>query len=453
MSLAFETRLGLLVLAGGLPSLTGLAVAMLYLPLSPYPKGLLLLLLASILVACAVLVRSRVRFHLLTLLNLAEAVRLGEYMLRGSHANRHDVMGTLVTSINSIAGALQRQRLETQETRHLLNKVLAEVDVAIFAFDKSLELRLANNMALRLLALKEHEAIGKPSDVLGMDFLLSDDDAPSEAFEYDFPGASGAWRVQRSQHLERGSSFRLLFIVDLRAALRAEELNVWKRLIQVISHEVNNSITPIISLSATVQSLLSEVALDDDELRGELNAALELIARRSQHLHYFVRRYAEMARLPAPNRILADISPLLSRLPALVPDTRVVLDLPPGPLLAYCDPVQLDIVLVNLLKNAREAMVETGVISVRCWQERGFWQLEIRDEGTGVTNRANLFVPFYSTKKNGNGIGLVVSRQIVESHGGSLRLRNRDDRSGCVAELRLPKPTFMQLSEHGMDAH
>ncbi len=449
MSLAFETRLCMLVLAGGLPSLTAIAVAMFYLPLSPYTMVLLLSLLASILVACAAMVRNRVRFHLLTLVNLTEAVRLGEYMLRGSHANHRDAKGTLVTNINAIAGALQQQRLETQETRHLLNKILAEVDVAILAFDKSLKLRLANNMALRLLALEEHEAIGKSSGMLGMDFLLSDDDASNEAFEYDFPGASGTWRVQRSQHLERGNSFRLLFIVDLRAALRAEELNVWKRLIQVISHEVNNSITPIISLSATVQSLLSEVELDD-ELAGELNGALELIAQRSQHLHYFVRRYAQMARLPAPNKILTDISPLLSRLPALVSDTRVTLDLPSGPLLAYCDPIQLDIVLVNLMKNARDAMIETGVISLRCWQEKGFWQLEIRDEGVGVTNPANLFVPFYSTKKNGNGIGLIVSRQIVESHGGSLGLRNRSDRSGCIAELRLPTPTFMH---HGMEAH
>jgi two-component system nitrogen regulation sensor histidine kinase NtrY len=452
MSLAFENRLCLLVLAGALPSLTAIAVAMFYLPLSPYPKVLLLSLLASILVACAAMVRNGARFHLLTLVNLTEAVRLGEYMLRGSHANRRDAMGILVTNINAIAGALQQQRLETQETRHLLNKVLAEVDVAILAFDESRKLRLANNMALRLLALEEHEAIGKTSGMLGMDFLLSDDDSPGESFEYDFPGKSGTWRIQRSQLLEHGNAFRLLFIVDLRAALRAEELNVWKRLTQVISHEVNNSITPIISLSATVQSLLSEVAIDD-ELAKELNVALELIAQRSQHLHHFVRRYAEMARLPAPNKILTDISPLLSRLPTLVSDTPVTLDLPSGPVIAYCDPVQLDLVLVNLMKNAREAMMETGVISVRCWQENAFWQLEIRDEGVGVTNPGNLFVPFYSTKKNGNGIGLIISRQIVESHGGSLGLRNRSDRPGCIAELRLPKPTFMQLSHDGMDAH
>lgn len=442
----------MLVLVGGLPSLTAAAVAVFHLPLSPYPKALLLSLLACILVACAAAVRNRVRFHLLTLVNLTEAVRLGEYMLRGSHGRRHDAMGTLVTNINAIAGTLQQQRLETQETRHLLNKVLAEVDVAILAFDPSLKLRLANNMALRLFALEEHEAIGKPSSALGMDFLLSDDDASGEAFEYDFPGASGTWRILRSQHLEHGDSFRLLFIVDIRAALRAEELNVWKRLIQVISHEVNNSITPIISLSATIQSLLSEAELDD-ELARELNGALELIAQRSQHLHHFVRRYAEMARLPAPNKRLTDISPLLSRLPTLVSDADVTLDLPSGPMLAYCDPVQLDLVLVNLMKNAREAMIDAGVISVRCWQENAFWQLEIRDEGVGVTNPGNLFVPFYSTKKNGNGIGLIVSRQIVESHGGSLGLRNRTDRPGCIAELRLPKPTFMQLNHHGLDAH
>lgn len=443
MPIAFENRLCLLVLVGGLPSLVGMAVALLYLPLSPYPEELLLLLLMSTLVACAAIVRNRVRFHLLTLINLAEAVRQGEYSLRGSHAKRPDALGTLVTSINAIAEALQLQRLEMQETRHLLNKVLAEVDVAIFAFDKSLKLRLANPMALRLLALEEREALGKPSNVLGLDFLLSDNGMPNETFEYDFPGASGTWRLQRGQHLENGRPFKVLFIVDLRAALRAEELNVWKRLIQVLSHEVNNSITPISSLSATVQSLLTQVSLEDD-LRQELDTALNLIAQRSQHLHHFVRRYAKLARLPPPSKILVDISPQLSKLPTLASDTHVVLDLSPGPMLAYCDPIQLDMVLINLIKNAREAMAGNGVIRVYCRQEKGFWQLEIHDEGTGVINHANLFVPFYSTKKNGHGIGLVLSRQIAESHGGSLQLRNRNDRPGCIAELRLPKPTFTQ---------
>ncbi|MGH8077118.1 MAG: sensor histidine kinase [Lysobacter sp.] len=379
----------------------------------------------------------------MTLINLADAVRRGEYTLRGSHANRSDALGTLVTSINAVAEALQLQRVEMQETRHLLNKVLAEVDVAIFVFDKSLKLRLANTMALRLLALEEREALGKPSHVLGLDFLLSGNGVPNETFEYDFPGASGTWRLQRGQNLENGQPFEVLFIVDLRAALRAEELNVWKRLIQVLSHEVNNSITPISSLSATVQSLLTQVELEDD-MRQELNAALDLIAQRSQYLHQFVRRYAKLARLPPPSKILADISPLLSKLTTLASDTHIVVDLPQGPMLAFCDPIQLDMVLINLLKNAQEAMAESGVIRVYCREEREFWQLEIHDEGTGVTNPANLFVPFYSTKKKGHGIGLVLSRQIAESHGGSLRLRNRSDGPGCIAELRLPKPTFTQ---------
>lgn len=448
MPMAFENRLCLLVLIGGLPSLASMAVALLYLPLSPYPKGLLLLLMVSTLVACAVMVRNRVRFHLLTLINLAEAVRRGEYTLRGSLAKRPDALGTLVTSINAIAEALQLQRLEMHETRYLLNKVLSEVDVAIIAFDRSLKLRLANPMALRLLALEEREALGKPSNLLGLDFLLSDN-GPGETFEYDFPGASGTWRLQRSQHFENGRPFKVLFIVDLRAALRAEELNVWKRLIQVLSHEVNNSITPISSLSAAVQSLLTEVSLEDD-LRQELYTALDLIAQRSQHLHHFVRRYAKLARLPPPSKILVDISPQLAKLPALASDTHMILDLSPGPMLAYCDPIQLDMVLINLITNAREAMAEKGVIRVYCRQEKGFWQLEIRDEGAGVMNPANLFVPFYSTKKNGHGIGLVLSRQIAESHGGSLRLRNRTDRPGCIAELRLPKPTFTQGATPGI---
>lgn len=441
--MSFENRLSLLALAGGLPSLAGIAIATLYLPLSPYPKALLLVLLTAALIGSAVVVRNRIRFHLMTLLNLAEAVRRGEYTLRGSHAKRSDVLGTLFASFNSTAEALQLQRKEMQETRHLLNKVLAEVEVAIFAFDKSLKLRLANAMGLRLLALDEREALGRTSQALGLDFLLTGNGAPCDTFEYDFPGASGKWRLQRSQHLEDGHPCELLFIVDLHATLRAEELGVWKRLIQVLSHEVNNSITPISSLSATVQTLLVPAPLER-ESRDEINEALELIAQRSQHLHQFVGRYAKLARLPPPSRMLTNISPLLSQLPSLSNDANITLDLPVDPVFVYCDSTQIDLVLINLIKNAREAMCGNGTTLVRCRAEKKFWQLEIQDEGEGVINPDNLFVPFYTTKKNGNGIGLVLSRQIAEAHGGRLRLRNRTDRSGCIAELRLPRPTFTQ---------
>ena len=217
-----------------------------------------------------------------------------------------------------------------------------------------------------------------------------------------------------------------------------EELNAWRRLVRVIGHEINNSLTPIASVSAT----LGRYAVADQRPTGweqDLRDGLELIESRSLSLARFMGAYAKLARLPEPNRSEVELEALVRRIAAL--DERFDVAVEPGPeVVLEADPDQLEQLLINLVRNAVDAVTETGAEEVRVtWDVEGAQVLlRVIDDGPGLANPSNLFVPFFSTKPGGSGIGLALSRQIVESHGGTIELHNREQARGCEARVRLP---------------
>lgn len=440
---AVENRMALLVLLAGLPA-TGLLCWLLWreswLPF--HPAVLLTVLLLSLWLGAAWYVRQRLVNQLRKLSNLVEAVRLGDFSLRGRSDGDTGGYGELVREINTLAQKLRDQRLRTEETQHLLDKVIRDIDVAILAFDERLQLTLANPAACQLLGDDWNALRLRTADELKLRALL--DCSLPTVLEHSFSKLSGIWRVQAEQFREQGRSQHLLFITDLKRVLRAEELNAWKRLIRVLSHEVNNSLAPIASVSASLDGLLNKRTINaDDDLQHDLQEGLQLIQQRAQSLTEFIRRYADLARLPPPNKRPLAVTALLQRLPQLLPHRPLAIrhmTADSTALQLYADPVQLEQLLINVLKNAHEAMQAagaSGAIDVQAQTEEDCLCLQIADRGDGLGNSSNLFVPFYSTKNGGSGIGLVLSRQIVEAHDGSLQLRNRDG-GGCVAEIRLP---------------
>ncbi|WP_414538952.1 sensor histidine kinase [Stenotrophomonas forensis] len=441
MRLAYENRILLISLCVGLP---GAAIGILstwHLPISLYPRILLTVAILATVAGAALFVRHSILHHILTLFSLIEALRCGDYRLRGRHTRGKAELSGLYLSLNGLAGRMQEERLATEEARRLLDAVLVNIDVAIMAFDQRQQLRLANPAALQLLGLSSAEALGRDAQTLRVAPLLQQDSALG-VLDYDFPAASGTWRIDRDAHLEGSKCVQLLFIADLRAVLRAEELRAWKRMTRVLGHEVNNSLAPIASMSSSLQSLLLGTDMRE-ELRQDVDAGLTLIHNRSQHLRSFIRRYAEVARLPRPNGVLADLVGVLGGLPRLMNDAFLFLSVPPHPVQMFLDPDQMEQALINLLKNAREASPSaSSPIRLICTEEKARCVIQIIDQGQGVANPVNLFVPFYSTKKHGSGIGLVLSRQIAEAHGGTLRLYNQTISTGCIAELILPKPLF-----------
>jgi two-component system nitrogen regulation sensor histidine kinase NtrY len=385
--------------------------------------------------AMAAYLRRRVVFPLYTLSNLLEALREGDFSLRGTRARRGDAIGEVIWEINALSETLRQQRLRVEETLALLTKVMAAVDIAIFAFDSQQRLRLINPAGERLLARKADEVQGLLASELGLDDSLAIDNAAT--IKHAFPGGAGTFDVRHAVFREGGLRNDLLTITDLSQALREEERRAWQRLIRVLGHELNNSLAPIKSMATTLADLLMREPPPSD-WREDAGYGLGVIAERADALARFMAGYTALAKLPPPRKRSVDLSGLLARVRTLETRVPVSSDIAEG-IHVEVDPDQLEQALINLVKNAAEASVALqGGVSIHAIVQVAVVRIEVIDEGPGLSGSENLFVPFFTTKPGGSGIGLVLARQIVEAHGGSLRLRNRTDRSGCVAEVVLP---------------
>jgi nitrogen fixation/metabolism regulation signal transduction histidine kinase len=367
--------------------------------------------------------------------NLLEALRGGDYAIRGRHGRKGDALGDIVLESNRLGATLRAQRFEALEASSLLNKVLAEVDVAVFAFDGDEKLRLVNRAAGALLRRHPDALIGLSAAQAGLDSLLEGPPVSSES--HTFPGRAGRWQVMRETFHEAGLPFRLLVVTDLSQALRDEERRAWRRLIRVIWHELNNSLAPIKSVIETSRDALAAGPPDPAE-REELAHNLALVAERAESLRRFLSRYSELARMPEPTIARCDAAALLKQVAAVHPPGTVQFSATDGVALR-ADADQLKQALINLVRNAVEATPPGGApVELRALRGKDAVVFEVEDSGPGVANPDNLFVPFFTTKPGGSGIGLVLARQVAEAHGGTLTLKNRDDRSGCLARLVIP---------------
>ncbi len=382
-------------------------------------------------------VKGRVVRALQTIANLLGALREGDFSFRGRRVDRRDAFGDVLAEVNTLADTLAHQRTGAVEASALLGKVMAEIDVAVFAFDGERRLRLVNRAGERLLAAAPSRLQGASAADLGMADLLAGE--TPRTVEASFPGAQGPWEVRRSAFRLGGLPHELVVLTDLGRALREEERQAWQRLVRVLGHEINNSLAPIHSIAGDLQTSLrlpeGERPADWNE---DLQRGLAVIERRSQALGRFMTSYARLARLPPPTIAPVEVGPWLRRVVEI--EKRLPVQLRPGPdVVIRADADQLDQVLINLIHNAVDAALETGGKVELTWRKLTRQvEIAISDEGPGLTSTNNLFVPFFTTKPSGSGIGLVLSRQIAENHRGSLTLESRRDRSGALARLRLP---------------
>jgi two-component system nitrogen regulation sensor histidine kinase NtrY len=434
--LTFERRLFLLALCAGLPAVI---VACVLLALSDYPRetvGTLVLIMLAAWVAFAAAVGDRVAYSMRTLANLLGALRDGDFSFRLRMDDRGS-LGEVYAQVNDMAETLHEQRLGAMEATALLQKVISEIDVAIFAFDSRDLLRLINKAGEQLVRLSAEQAIGESAEELGLASLLSGPVA--SVTRAAFRGAAGLWSVRRGDFRESGQPHQLLVLSDITRPLREEELHAWQRLVRVLGHEINNSLTPVKSLSSSLLSLVAREPLPDD-WRDDVRSGLNVISNRCDALNRFTGAYARLARLPAPKIQAVDLAELLQRVVTL--EQRMPVRLTPGPeVTVHADPDQLEQLLINILRNAADATLERapqGTVAVEWQCDRAGIEIFVDDEGHGISNPANLFVPFFTTKPGGSGIGLFLSRQIAEAHGGSIALKNRNPGPGCRATITLP---------------
>jgi PAS domain S-box-containing protein len=429
-----ERRILQLALLAGLP---GIIVSLVLLWRGDYSAKvewtLGLFIFGSWLITAFVL-RERVVRPLQTLSNMLAALREGDYSIRARGAEREDALGLAYLEANLLGETLRTQRLGAMEATALLRTVMADIDVAVFAFDDDERLRLVNSAGERLLGHVAERLLGRSADQVGLaDCLVGES---PRTMDVTFPGGAGRWEVRRGSFRQNGRPHNLLVLADVTKALREEELQAWRRLVRVLSHEINNSLAPIKSIAGSLQTLLDRPTrasdVDDDIRRG-----LSVIGGRSEALIRFMSAYARLARLPAPQRLPLDVATWVRRVAAL--ETRLPVRVQDGPpTVIRADGDQLDQLLINLLRNAVDASLETGGdVCIRWTRQNGTISIIVEDEGPGLPSSANLFVPFFTTKPQGSGIGLVLSRQIAEAHGGALLLENKKSESGCIATFRL----------------
>ncbi|MGI9090652.1 MAG: sensor histidine kinase [Gemmatimonadaceae bacterium] len=430
----FEKRLLALAFAVGAPS--GLVAAVLLwidpiaLPMSV--RATLLLVMLTSWCALAYAIRAHAVRPLQTIANMAAALREGDFSVRARGASTYDALGFAFLELNRLGGALQEQHLSALDASALARAVMREIAVAVFVFDEREVLRLVNRAGERLIGRAAERAVGHSAAALALAQCLTGE--PSRTLDAPFAVGGSRWQLRRLAFRQGGRPHQLVVLTDLSRALRDEERMAWQRLIRVLGHEINNSLAPIHSLASTLREHLGREPRDR-EWEEDLDRGLAVIEGRSASLSRFMASYTLLARLPAPTRVPVDVEVWIQRIARM--ETRVRVQVEPGPPVTLnADADQLDQLLINLVRNGADASIETGGgIRVGWSADDSSVDVWVRDEGLGLPNTANLFVPFFTTKPGGSGIGLVLSREIAEAHGGTLMLI---DGRGCEARVHLP---------------
>ena len=440
--LSHDRRILLMAFASALP---GALISLTFLwftgDFTPKVQWTLTVIIAAFCLGFAFALRERVILPLQTLSNLLAALGEGDFSIRARGARGGDPLGEVMIEVNTLVETLRHQRLDALEATTLLRKVMAEIEVAVFTFDEDRELKFVNRAGARLLAQPAERTLGRRAEELGLEDCL-EGEAP-RVINTAFPGGVGRWEIRRSSFRQGGRPHELLVLSDLSQPLREEERQAFQRLIRVIGHEMNNSLAPIKSIAGSLSTITERDPLPSD-WREDVQRGLGVIASRSESLSRFMSAYARLAKLPPPKLAPVDIGAVIDRVVTLEKGHNI--QIAGGPRLTIQgDGDQLEQLLINLLRNAVDAVRETGGAVKVGWHRLPgssppAMELWVDDEGPGLSNTGNLFVPFFTTKPGGSGIGLVLSRQIAEAHGGSLMLENRDDRTGCRASLRLPLP-------------
>ena len=435
--LAHDRRVVLIAFAAALPALAAALVLLWAGDYTPRLRWTLTAVSIGAFLIFAHALHERVVRPLQTVSNILAAMREEDFSIRARGARSDDPLGEVLLEVNALAATLREQRLGALEATALLSKVMAEIEVAVFAFDEVGRLKLVNRFGERLLGQPEPRLRSRSAEELGLAAFL-ETGAP-RILEARFPGGSGRWEIRRSSFRQGGEPHRLLVLADVSRPLREEERQAWQRLIRVLGHELNNSLAPIQSIAGSLQGLASQDEPPAD-WREDLRHGLSVITSRAEALSRFTTAYAKLARLPPPRVARVEVGAILARVASL--ETRLPVGILPGPGVAVdADADQLEQLLINLVRNATDAALETGGGVAVGWK-RGRERLEIwvADDGPGLPDTGNLFVPFFTTKPGGSGIGLVLSRQIAEAHGGSLTLENRRSHGGSIARLFLPLP-------------
>jgi two-component system nitrogen regulation sensor histidine kinase NtrY len=440
--LSFERRLKMWLFAFAIASTLPTAAVAALLDPHWFPVAIVVATLATLWILTATVFFEQIVRPLQTLVNIASSLREGDFTFRARGARRGDAMGDLALEINELAAGLQRQRNAARDALSLVETVMLNMVSPVFVFDIDNCLRLLNTASERSFSLRKTTATGVQARELGLSWLLdaSEEDLLSGEASASRLQGHARWSVSRTSFRLHGVPHCLLMLTDVSEVLREKERAAWQRLIQVLGHEINNSLTPIKSIAG---SLRASVVEEGFTAFGDLKRGLSIIEDRSASLNRFLQAYQHLSRLPPPTLADLDLVDLIQQITAL--ETRLVIEVRGATNLQITgDADLLQQMFINLFGNAIEASfiidspghVPRVEVSVAVVLTNAV--VTISDNGPGIANTANLFVPFYTTKPTGSGIGLVLAQQIAADHRGSLSLKNRQSSLGCDAKVVLP---------------
>jgi two-component system nitrogen regulation sensor histidine kinase NtrY len=440
--LLYERRINLFSLLVALPGMIIGGILIWLQPWSAESKWGLLLAELFVWWLLAMALQEQTTRPMQTLANVIAALREEDYSFRARGAATDDVLGELSLEVNALADLLADQRIRAIEATALLRRVVEEIDVPLFTFDPDQILRLVNSAGEKLLQQPSVRLLGRTAEEIGLAPCLAAESETLVPLPFQSPNAR--WLVRRSSFRQRGVPHSLIVLSDVSRALRQEERTAWQRLIRVLGHELNNSLTPIKSIAGSLSTQIAN-AVPDSTQRNDFERGLAIIETRADNLNRFLQAYRQLAQMPPPALRKTPLPPIVERVAGL--ETRLHVQVISGPPTELeVDPDQLEQMLINLVRNAVEAALETShaasadpLVIMRWEISEKDLTLTIEDNGPGLLNPGNAFVPFYTTKPAGSGIGLVLSRQIAEAHGGSIELVNRPDQRGCRAKVTLPR--------------
>ncbi|TWX59520.1 sensor histidine kinase [Colwellia hornerae] len=425
-----------------LPCLIITTAALFIANVSAYLIAFIIIILALIAVFIVVISQQRSQQQIRTLANILESMIDGDYSLRGREQD-NKAFQELLTLVNNLADTLALSKIEAKESRQLLERIMQQMDAMVLAVDEQGRIVMANNSAQKLLKINMPQQAHILFTSLAIGKVISE--AQSGIIDFEQPQLSGEHFLFKEYFLSEGKQHQLFLITSAQRLLLEKERKSWQSLLRVLSHEMNNSLTPISSISQSMRTTLQ----DEHKVlnRESLLTGIDIINERASSLSLFIASYSQLSHLPEPNKRTFALQGFINNCAALFSDCRILF--PEKYIeLAYvnisADKAQLEQVFINILKNAKEAMEGINnntdkIITVFCQTDDKYFHIHICDSGSGIANKNNLFVPFYSTKPKGSGIGLALCKQILFNHGGLLSLKNNANSAGAEAIISLPK--------------
>jgi nitrogen fixation/metabolism regulation signal transduction histidine kinase len=360
-----------------------------------------------------------------SLTNLVEAVRLEDYSLRLKDHYQSGILHTLSQEISRLADDLQQRKQAYDQHTLLVYHLIEQLETPIAIFNDQLQLSHANGAFSNYIEQPWQTKRLTLSEKLGLVY--------QDGWSFKDQSESKRWQIKHSQFVEHDQTYHLVILTNVEQLLRVNQQKSWQQIIRVLGHEIHNSLTPIKSLAQTLASL--------ETTESKSKEILQVIVDRSISLQEFVNRYGDISKNVVINKTWFNSSELVETITALFPESNIVVDNKVKQI--FADAVLLKQVLINLVKNAIEASREDNTpyieltLSPQIKRSEESVVIQVTDNGQGIANTDNLFVPFYTTKKQGQGVGLSFSQNIIEQHDGRLTLMNNDNKQGATATIYL----------------